>query len=251
MGFFSRRKGGADPLTEFREPTLAAGEPDITGRLQQLDVPFQRKGEAWLVEVGGAWATFAWIPRDATLAGWLDYAERPAASTELVRAQNDTGLAAYEVTDGALMSKVSLPAEHVDATGLRLAVATLAREAGGDEAPAQPDTGDAGVGAALGELGTDPGEAQVLQRRARPGAHRARARRAGGGDGGVDARAERHLGLAAGARRRRHAVVGLCDPGTAGHGGRARVGARGRAHARRPLPVGDVGSGITVAGQQR
>ena len=76
MGFFSRGKGNADPLTAFREPTIAAGEPDITTLLQQLDVPFQRKGDAWLVEVGGAWATFGWIPRDATLAGWIDYAER-------------------------------------------------------------------------------------------------------------------------------------------------------------------------------
>ena len=164
MGFFSRGKGNADPLTAFREPTIAAGEPDVTTLLQELDVPFQRKGEAWLVEVGGAWATFGWIPRDATLAGWIDYAERPGPSTDLVRAQTETSLAAYEVTDGALMSKVSLPAEHVDRTGLTLARAALAREAGGPEEQPLPDAPDAGVDAALAELGADPGEAQVRTR---------------------------------------------------------------------------------------
>jgi hypothetical protein len=164
MGFFSRGKRAAEPLTAFREPTVAAGEPEITGLLQELDVPFQRKGEAWLVEVGGAWATFGWIPRDATLAGWLDYAERPAPSTELVRAQTETGLAAYEVSDGALMTKLNLPAEHVDRAGLSLALATLAREAGGPEPAPSPDVPDPGVGAALAELPDKPGEAQVRPR---------------------------------------------------------------------------------------
>lgn len=161
MGFFSRRKGGADPLTAFREPTVAAGEPDITSLLQEHGVPFQRKGEAWLVEVGGAWATFGWMPRDASLTGWLDYAERPGPSTQLLRAQTETGLAAYEVSDGALITRLNLPAEHVDRTGLSLAIATLA----GTSEPAAPrDAPDAGVDAALAELPDAPGEAELRVR---------------------------------------------------------------------------------------
>ena len=91
MGFFPRRKEpGADPVAErlaaAREATIAAGEPSITELFQQLDVPFQRKGDAWLAEVGGGWATFGWVPRDATLVGFLEYAEAPALTTELLRA---------------------------------------------------------------------------------------------------------------------------------------------------------------------
>jgi hypothetical protein len=163
MGFFSRKEE-ADPLTAFREATVAAGEPDVTSLLQALGVPFQRKGDAWLVEVGGAWATCGWIPRDATLAGWLDYAERPGPSTDLLRANTETGLAAYEESDGALMTKVCLPAEQLDRTGLSLMLATLAREAGGAEEARPAGTPDHGLDAALAELGADPGEAEVRPR---------------------------------------------------------------------------------------
>ncbi len=79
---------------------MAAGEPDLTALLQELGVPFQRKSEAWLVEVGGGWATFGWVPRDATLVGFLEYAEAPEPSTELLRANAETGLAWYQA-DGA------------------------------------------------------------------------------------------------------------------------------------------------------
>jgi hypothetical protein len=166
MGFFSRGRPDSDPLVAFREPTVAADEParEITGLLEELRVPFQRKGEAWLVEVGGAWATCGWIPRDATLAAWIDYMERPGPSTDLVRAQTETGLAAYEVTDGALMTKVCLPVEHLDRIGLSLVFAALAREAGGPGEQPHPDTPDHGVDAALGELGVNPGDAEVRTR---------------------------------------------------------------------------------------
>ena len=41
-----------------------------------------------------AWATFGWIPRDATLAACLEYAEAPGPSTDLAaRADAETGLA--------------------------------------------------------------------------------------------------------------------------------------------------------------
>ena len=93
MSLFRRRKE-ADPVAErlaaLREATVAAGSRPVTGLLEELGVPFQRKGEAWLVEVGGAWATLGWVPRDATLAGFLG-AEPPRPSTELVRANADPG----------------------------------------------------------------------------------------------------------------------------------------------------------------
>jgi hypothetical protein len=165
MSLFRRRKPAADPFAAFREDTIAAGEPDITSLLQEHDIPFQRKAEAWLIEVGGAWATFAWMPRDASLAGWLEYAERPGSSTDLLRAQTATGLAAYEVMDGRVQTKLNLPAEHLDGTGLRLALASLAREAGGPEepaTPAAPAAPDSSLDAALRELPVDPGEANVL-----------------------------------------------------------------------------------------
>ena len=88
MGFFSRRKEEpeADPAAErllaVREPALAAGEPEITALFEQLGTPFQRKGDAWLAEVGGGWATFGWVPRDATLVGFLEYVEAPGPSTQ-------------------------------------------------------------------------------------------------------------------------------------------------------------------------
>ena len=164
MSLFRRRKPAADPFAAFREDTIAAGEPDITSLLQQHDIPFQRKAEAWLIEVGGAWATFAWMPRDASLAGWLEYAERPGPSTDLLRAQTETGLAAYEVMEGRVQTKLNLPAEHLDGIGLRLALATLAHEAGGPEEPPASGAPDPSVDAALRELPEDPGEAQVLPR---------------------------------------------------------------------------------------
>ena len=56
--------------------------PDVTGLLQQLDAPFQRRDDTWLVEVGGGWATFAWVPRDSTLAGFLVWKHLRGAAIE-------------------------------------------------------------------------------------------------------------------------------------------------------------------------
>ena len=71
MSLFRRRK---EPETE---PASRTSRP-----VPALGVPFQRKGDAWLVEVGGGWATFGWVPRDATLVGFLEYEEAPGASTD-------------------------------------------------------------------------------------------------------------------------------------------------------------------------
>lgn len=154
MSLFRRRK----------EPE-ASGEPDITALFQQLGVPFQRKSDAWLVEVGGGWATFGWVPRDATLVGFLEYAEAPGSSTELLRANAETGLAWYQSDGDDLITRVSLPAADLDPAGLTLAIATLGREAGGPEEPAElPDAPPPRLEALLQELGDDPGEVVVAQR---------------------------------------------------------------------------------------
>jgi hypothetical protein len=52
----------------------------------------------------------------------------------------------------------------VDRTGLTLARATLAREAGGPQEPPLPDPPDPGIDAALAELGADPGDAELRTR---------------------------------------------------------------------------------------
>ncbi len=140
MGLFRRRREPeADPdearIAAFRAQHVAGPEPPVSELLQQLEVPFQRKGEAWLVEVGGAWATVAWVPRDATLAGFLEYEEVPGPSPVLVRANADTGLAWYDAGGNGLTTRIALPAEDVDRTGLALALAALRREAGGAEEP--------------------------------------------------------------------------------------------------------------------
>ena len=142
---------------------MAAGEPPLTDLLQELGVPFQRKGEAWLVEVGGAWATFGWVPRDATLAGFLEYAERPQPSTELVRANAEPGLAWYQAGDANLLARVSVPAEDLDRTGLALAITALRREAGGAGEP-PVDAPEPGVEAALEELAVDSEEVVIAPR---------------------------------------------------------------------------------------
>ena len=139
-------------------------EPDITELLQQLDVPFQRRDDTWLVEVGGGWATVAWVPRDSTLVGFLIYEEAPGPSTQLVRANAETGLAWYQHDGDSLLTRVSLHADDVDAAGLALAVATLGREAGGPEETAPEDAPPTRLEAVLQELGDDPGEVVVANR---------------------------------------------------------------------------------------
>jgi hypothetical protein len=139
-------------------------EPDITELLQQLDAPFQRRDDTWLVEVGGGWATFAWVPRDSTLVGFLVYEEAPGPSAQLVRANAETGLAWYQHDGDSLLTRVSLPADDVDAAGLTLAVATLGREAGGPPEPVLEDAPEPRLEAVLQSLGDDPGEVVVSQR---------------------------------------------------------------------------------------
>ena len=96
-----RRAPAGAPMSLFRRrkerPKRTPGEPDITDLLQQLDVPFQRKSDAWLVEVGGGWATFGWVPRDATLVGFLDLrgGARPEHASSCAR-NAETGLAWYQ-----------------------------------------------------------------------------------------------------------------------------------------------------------
>ena len=138
--------------------------PDVTGLLQQLDAPFQRRDDTWLVEVGGGWATLAWIQRDSTLAGFLVYEEAPGPSTQLVRANAETGLAWYLHDGDSLLTRVSLPAADVDAAGLALAVGTLGREAGGPDVSAPADAPAQQLEAALQQLGDDPGEVVVSGR---------------------------------------------------------------------------------------
>ncbi len=137
-------------------------EPPITDLLQSLDVPFQRKGEAWLVEVGGGWATFGWVPRDSTLVGFLEYAESPGPAAELLRANAAPGLAWYQSDGEDLIKRVSLPADDLDRAGLALAIATLGEEAGGPEAAAPADAPAPALDAAL--QGLDPGEVAVAAR---------------------------------------------------------------------------------------
>ena len=167
---------------------MAAGEPPLTDLLQELGVPFQRKGEAWLVEVGGAWATFGWVPRDATLAGFLEYAEAPAAQRPSWCARNaEPGLAWYQAGDDEPAGPgESCPAEDLDRTGLALAIGPpWRREAGGAgrgrsvRTRRSPD-----VEAALEELAVDSEEVVIAparrHRRAADRAQRADARRGRG-----------------------------------------------------------------------
>ena len=128
-------------------------------------MPFQRKGDAWLVEVGGGWATFGWVPRDATLVGFLEYEEAPGSNIDLLRANAETGLAWYQSDGDDLITRVSLPADDLNPVGLRLAIAALGRETGGPDEPAElPGAALPRLEALLQELGDDPGEVVVAQR---------------------------------------------------------------------------------------
>ena len=167
MALFRRRASEADPvearLAAFRAERVGAPEPPVSELLQALEAPFQRKADLWLVEVGGAWATFGWVARDATLVGFLGYDEPPGPPTDLVRANSETGLAWYDAGGDGLITRVTLPGEHVEPEGLALALAALRREAGGTEAPAtewpEPD-----VDAALAELPVALEEAAIAAR---------------------------------------------------------------------------------------
>jgi hypothetical protein len=136
---------------------------DITALLQDLDVPFQRREDMWLVEVGGGWATFAWVPRDSTLVGFLIYEEPPASNETMLRANAETGLAWYQHDGDSLMTRVSLPAADVDRAGLALAVGTLGREVGGEDEAAPADAPPPRLEALLQELDA-PGDVLVTTR---------------------------------------------------------------------------------------
>jgi hypothetical protein len=169
VGLFRRRQEpSADPVearvAEYRAERVAASEPAISDLLRELELPYQRKGEAWLVEVGGAWATFGWIPRDATLLGWLDYSERPGPSPILVRANAASGLAWYEAGEDGLSTRVQLPAESVDRTGLTLALGALRREAGGPEESPLESPPATQLEEALAQLPVDPSGIAVVPR---------------------------------------------------------------------------------------
>jgi len=126
---------------------------DLSALLQELAVPYQRKGEAWLVEVGGAWATFAWIPREAYLTGFLMYEGRPAPSAELVRANAEPGLAWHHTGAEGTLTRVALPEADLGPASLRVALAALSREARGHAPPAAAED--------LADLGATPDEVTV------------------------------------------------------------------------------------------
>ena len=151
-------------IAEFRAATLAAAEPPVSDLLQELDVPYQRKGGAWLVEVGGAWVTCVWLDDDATLMCFLEYAEAPGSNRDMVRANADSGLAWIDAFGGPLVTRVVLAAEDVDSTGLTLALGTLRREAVGAEQTPLEGAPEPGLEAALAELSTDTSGVVITQR---------------------------------------------------------------------------------------
>ena len=176
MPLFRRRKETEPDLTEHaddpvdlriaevRAATLAAPEPPVSDLLQELEVPYQRKGGAWLVEVGGAWATCFWLPDDATLMCFLEYAEAPGTNRDMIRANADSGLAWLDAFGGPLVTRVVLAAEDVDRTGLTLALGALRREAVGPAETPLERAPEPGLEAALAELATDTGGIVITQR---------------------------------------------------------------------------------------
>lgn len=169
MGLLRRRREpAADPVDErlaaFRAATVAAPEPPVSDLLQELELPYQKKGDLWLVEVGGAWATFTWMSSDASLVGFLSYEEWPGPGPELVRANSETGLAWYDTAGDDLRTRVELAAEDLDRTGLTLALGALRREAGGPDETALEDAPEQRVEEALLELSVDPGEVAITPR---------------------------------------------------------------------------------------
>jgi hypothetical protein len=114
--------------------------------------------------VGGAWATFAWLPEDASLMCWLEYEEPPGPSPDLVRANSETGLAWYDAGGERLLTRVMLAAEDLHDTGLTLALGALRREAGGPEESPLEGVPEAGVEEALVELSVDARGIAVIPR---------------------------------------------------------------------------------------
>lgn len=151
-------------IAEFRAATLAAPEPPVSDLLQELEVPYQRKGGAWLVEVGGAWITCLWLDEDASLMCFLEYAEAPGSNRDMVRANADSGLAWLDAFGGPLVTRVVLAAEDVDRTGLTLAFGAMRREAVGVEETPLEATPEPGLEEALVELSTDTGGIVIAQR---------------------------------------------------------------------------------------
>jgi hypothetical protein len=159
VGLFRRRH---EPDRDPGEERLPAPEPAIADLLQELSVPYQRKGDAWFVEVGGAWATLAWIPRDGSVAGFLMYDGAPAPSADLVRANAEPGLAWHHTGSDGILTRVALPAADLGPAGLTLALGALRREAGGPAEP--PLETQPRLDEALAELGGAPDEVTVTQR---------------------------------------------------------------------------------------
>ena len=151
-------------IAEFRAATLAGSEPPVSDLLQELEVPYQRKGGAWLVEVGGAWATCLWLADDATLMCFLEYAEPPGSNRDMLWANANSGLAWIDAFGGPLATRVVLAAEDVDRTGLTLALGTLRREAVGAEETPLEGVPEPGLDAALAELSTDTSGVVITQR---------------------------------------------------------------------------------------
>lgn len=151
-------------IAEFRAATLAAPEPPVSDLLQELEVPYQRKGGAWLVEVGGAWISCIWLAEDATLMCVLEYAEAPGSNLDMVHANADSGLAWIDAFGGPLVTRVVLAAEDVNRTGLTLAFGAMRREAVGVEEPPLEAAPEPGLEEALVELSTNTGGIVIAQR---------------------------------------------------------------------------------------
>lgn len=150
-------------IADVRAAALAGPEPPVTDLLQELEVPFQRKGGAWLVEVGGAWTTCVWLPDDATLMFILEYAEAPGSNRDMLHANAGSGLAWIDTFGGPLVTRVVLAAEDVDRSGLTLALGTLSHEAVGAELPALEGAPEPGLEAALAELSADTSGVVITQ----------------------------------------------------------------------------------------
>lgn len=159
MGFLRRSRKLENSLAEQRAPAAPGGLPEeeITAVLRDLDLPYQRREDLWLVEVGGAWAVLGWMPEETALSMAIAYESHPSPASELVRLNAEPGVAGHTYNGEEVLRRALVPMLGGSSEGVPAGLRALAREASGEAHP-EPPAGRPDLAAGLEALGLPAGE---------------------------------------------------------------------------------------------